>query len=236
MDISIRSLAILLLLGIAACSKNQPAAPPSTGSTVVPKVGSRFVFQTYEVDTHDIEKGGTRGFDTVTVVQSGLHSGGKSDVLAMRYSRTGELAYYHYESNGDIAVAYDSFDGIWPAWTWHTFPVGSHARIPGVTADGLSGGDGVVHTDTLSFLADESVNVNGVQIACAKLREEIIAFSHTGGAIDSRTVYQEDYWFAPSLGFFARYSDDGRAFRALTDTVIWKRDDYRMSLVSYELK
>lgn len=226
---------ILALVTLIGCKSGDPASPPAGTIVTIPKTGSIFVFDVHQVDTNDQEKPGSRTIDTVAFVQTGLSTGGRKDVKAIRYVRTGELQYLHYASNGDISYSYDQFDGIWPAWTWHTFPLGSKGKLGGVTAENNQGGR-TVHTDTLIHMGTEEITVAGQALSCIKIREEVVAITYEGSDEIDRTVYQEDYWFAPTLGFFVRYSDDARTYDSKTGAVIWKREDNRMSLTSYVLK
>jgi hypothetical protein len=228
--------ALLLCAAMIGCKGSDPSGPITTGSTKVPKIGSRFMFRTYTVDTNDVEKPETRGFDTVTVVQNGLNTGGRGGVIAVRYASSGELLYLHYLSNGDIEFAGDHSDGLWPAWTWRTFPIGSSSRSSVVSVVDTSNGHKRVFSDTLIAMGSEDIQVGSHTEACAKIREQVIQFDYEGAVVASRTVYLEDYWLAPSLGFFARYSDDANTYNAVTDSITWRREDFRMFLTGYELK
>jgi len=151
--------------GVATITLSATGAAGVTSTS--PKAGSTF---TYAVDTNGVAQGDS----TYTVVSNSLSFQGKTNVLEVS-GPTGDLNYYHIESNGDVSVYLDlsaysaelisaGIVGNIPS-TWVTIPLGSKQANQSVLFDSTLSLDGfpvsVIITDSGRFIGSSSITAAG---------------------------------------------------------------------------
>lgn len=179
-----------------------------------PNPGSTF---TYAVDTSGVSQGDS----TYTVVSNSLTFHGKTNVLEVR-GPTGNLNYYHFESNGDIAVFVDlsSYSAQLIAFgvvanipsTWVTIPLGSKQPVTGILFDSTltiqSLPVSVIISDTGLYIGTSSVTAAGNTFQTVQGSMSIGINATLEGLISVISAENvTEVWFSNSLGFYPKRQD-----------------------------
>ncbi len=187
-------------------------------SSTSPKAGSTF---TYAVDTSGVPQGDS----TYTVVSNSLTFQGKTNVLEVR-GPTGDLNYYHTESNGDISIYLDlssySVDLIAlgvaaevPS-TWVTIPLGSKRQVSNVLFDSSLTIQGspvpiqVIISDTGMYLGATSVTAAGKSFPTVQGSMSLAINATIGGIYSVFSAENEtEIWYSNTIGYYVKRQDIG---------------------------
>lgn len=183
-------------------------------ATSSPGPGSTF---TYAVDTSGVPQGDS----TYTVVSNSLSFQGKTNVLEVS-GPTGDLNYYHVESNGDISVYLDlsSYSaelagaGIMTTIpsTWVTIPLGSKQQVTSVLFDSTLTLENlpvtVIISDTGLYLGTSSVTAAG-KLFQTNMGSMSIAINATiEGILPVFSGENEtEIWYSNTLGYYPKRQD-----------------------------
>jgi hypothetical protein len=200
--------ALFMLMLVASChqssetSLNGGSGIGGADAWVVPGVGTEYVF-TFEVSGDS----GSPVIDTIiyTIVSTGQQVGGKSNVVRFLTSGSGQSPSSHFyaiESNGNFSVG----DSITPdSIAWTDYPTGTRQTISDTPTNTVSFGEQSVATDVRSFIGAETLTTAAGNFSTLHVRD-----AETSVTIDSAVsfhdseVVMDDYWFAPSIGFFVK--------------------------------
>ncbi|GEM_PF-1545961 len=187
------------------------------GTGNAPGPGSTFTFDTWQVDTNGIA--GPHSDSTYTIVSNSLTIHGKSNVMAVR-GPSGDVTYYHVESNGDLSVYVDfsniSANGIpvsaFLSSNWFVIPLGSRSAINQTLMDTSITYNGfpvqLTITEAGSYLGSPTVMAAGKSFATAmgslKFSGKI---SGLGGLLSITNSLAFDIWYSRTLGFYPERQD-----------------------------
>jgi hypothetical protein len=200
----------LLVLFVAACSKNDPVSPVPTG-TKVPGVGSSYEFATYETGLDGKKVADSDSTFVSTVIASGVVFGAKTGVWSVesKDAASGEPSdtlHMCLDSKQDVLMYFPdlSADGS-PIWIRLPITTGVTSSDSISSTGGTSGFKFKVKSESVS---NETISVGASNIATKKIRMtislDIVVLDKVVPAL-SQTVY---LWFAPSLGLFVQRSSD----------------------------
>jgi hypothetical protein len=231
--------AFLAAAVLAGCGDNKgpvEPGPPVTQDTTVatpPRAGSRYVLHSYELGQGGVMVDSSEAFDTITVAQTGLAVGGKTNVVAMRAQKDTSTAYFHYDTNGDFSFMTAS-DAHW-SMQWRTFPIASKGKmgLPTKRDDNPSTGFIDVRNDSMYYEGAESVTVGTTTYACHKIRN---IQTHDAEENDGRARYTRYYWYAPAVKMFVKYEEMYEGYYRSTGTVFFKRGPFYTYLISHSLQ
>lgn len=222
---------IVFSLVLQSCSKEivDPGSTP-TGITV-PKKGSWFTVHYMQKDSNN--KVLTEGYETFTVLQTGLTKFGRNSVLMVEEAMEDDLDtfYVYYDQNGDFSMHSESAD------QWTVFPFGSKQTLTNdkTKTHELNGKMVTYHTrDTTKYIGGGQQTVLDKTFSISTLR--ISGVTEEFEENNPQPLYADysyaDYSYIPSLGFWGRiyypHQIDGET--GLTG------NELDMTLSSYELK
>ena len=207
---------ILSLIGIGMTGCANPTEPAESAKPVVeivrPGVGSRFIYKsTVTRGSNGIPE---VNYDTMVVTNTGLHIGGRAEVVEMVYKHTPsraslgfglEFMYFSYDANGDVsrAVSHSPYleDGDTAAWS--TYPVGSRtSKVLSILDDDPPGDDLTIKSD---YTGSESIAVGSEKLASHKI-STLYTFTNSEGGSTTEEMLTS---FAPSIGTFTRQEMKG---------------------------
>jgi hypothetical protein len=199
--------------GIAILTLSATGAAGVTSTS--PKAGSTF---TYAVDTSGVSQGDS----TYTVVSNSLLFQGKTNVLEVS-GPTGDLSYYHVESNGDISIYLDlsSYSaeliglGVAPIpSTWVTIPLGSKKEVSGVLFDSSLSVQGspvpitIIVSDTGMYLGASSVTAAGKTFQTAQGSISLAINATVEGLFSVFSAENvTEIWYSTALGYYPKRQD-----------------------------
>jgi hypothetical protein len=205
--------ALLTLVLVSSC--NQGASTSVNGDTgagvwMVPAVGTRYVYESQGINSPV--------FDTVTILATDQHLGGKTGVIGCADHSGGVgTFFYNIEQNGDISYG-DSSHSSPSVYTWTTFPTASQKPIGDPVTDTTEGSIHIFKSDVRSFVGTETLTTLAGSFSALHVRETSISIitgpdSLNCNASDTAIT---DTWFAPSTGLYVKVVDsgteDGQAF------------------------
>ena len=208
--------ALLLSILVASCNQGSSTTDNggSSGSWMVPGVGTEFVYTTNFPDSV-----GNPIIDTLeyTVTSTGQQVAGKSNAIrvslfAAGLLQQGQSAAYVIESNDDISLD----DSIAPNnITWKTYPTGSHQTITDPPIDSFSFGEQTITTDVRSFIGSGNISTAAGNFSTVQVQEIMTTINiDTSASFSDTSVQTDEYWFAPSIGFLVKQTetetDDGQ--------------------------
>jgi hypothetical protein len=188
-----------------------------TGGSTVPGPGSSFTFDTWQVDTLGVS---SRHVDSIyTIVTNSLSFQGKTNVIEVR-GPSGDLTYYHVESNGDVSTFVDlSGGGVAPiplpvSSAWFTIPLGSKRTISNTLFDTTISVQGIpLPIDAKivsvgSYVGSPSLTVAGKTFPTDEGALTVTASGSVGGFL---TLFSQstaiNIWFVKELAFYAKRQD-----------------------------
>ena len=171
----------------------------------IPGVGTTYVYQLTAPGDTAVEN------DTIVVTANGQHVGGKSNVIRIATFVAGQAqqgGFYAIESNGDISLG-DYLTSFPDSITWATYPTGSH-KTKTTSVDSFSFSEHIVRSDVLSFIGNERTSTAAGNYSTIHIREVNLQVTADTSSfdpfVDSSSTTQ-DYWFAPSIGLFAKETE-----------------------------
>lgn len=230
----IKVAALLTLVVILASCSDNPSNPANT-TLIVPKTGSIFVMEEFKTDTTTgAPIDSTRDTVRYEVTQSGITLQGKSNVAV--FSQDGDSAGYgprfSYESNGDVGMFMQNSptgSGIWVI-----FPIQSRTSATITIMDTTyTLGPLTVHSTNkvkTEYIGTGTVTVKGQVINVVQVRMTTTS-SVSAGLTSNETVSSGDFYFAPSLGFYAKGTSSPPQVPGMK-----KLNGGMSTLVEYELK
>jgi hypothetical protein len=207
--------ALFLIVILASCNQGGSTSindgGGSFGMWTIPGVGTKYILEYTQSDTSATE------FDTITVIKTGQHRGGKTNVVSFFSSDNGnnDTSFYNIEQNGDFSEGSDESDDsdgiILQRFNWSTFPTGSRKTSQLETPlDTTENGEHEVESDVVRFIATANLSTPAGDFSTLHLRETRIdsdsSLSSGNDASSSNEV--TDYWFATSTGFFVKVIDN----------------------------
>jgi hypothetical protein len=211
---------LFLIVILASCNQGGSVTSlndggGSFGMWTIPGIGTKYIFQSTQSDSTSQE------FDTLTILKTGQHLGGKTNVVSYSAGPAGEgdTEFYNIEQNGDFSESSDATndsDGvIVQRFNWDTLPTGSRKttqlETPVDTIEGqLNDQEHVVESDVVVFVGTENLSTPAGDFSTLHLRETFISIDSSlngNGGFSSNEV--TDYWFATSTGFFVKVIDSG---------------------------
>src|ERR1043165_3979161 len=88
---------LMTVLGLASCSSS--SGPTTNNAIRPPGVGSAFIYYGNEMDSLGVKIDSTAGYDTITVIATGIAYQGKNNVLQLK-PHSWRSDFWSYESNG----------------------------------------------------------------------------------------------------------------------------------------
>ena len=196
----------------------------SAGIWTIPGIGTIYLFQ-----DGDPNGSGQTQSTTLTVSSVGQHMNGKTNVVGLTEtssdssgSQNNGIFYYAIEPNGDISLRDSSSSGI----KWTTYPTGSRTTISDPRIDSITSfGEHIIQTSTRSYVASENVTTLAGTFAAIHITETSFSlFKDSIGSFADSSLNVSDFWFTPSIGFFAKVvessiSNGQPSFTAETDLI-----------------
>ncbi len=152
-------------------------------------------------------------FDTVTILQTGQHLGGKVGVIGcLDRAGTAGTFFYNIETNGDLSYGDstpNASNGF--TYTWTTFPTGSQKTIAAPVVDTVEAGIPIFRSDVRTFVGTENITTPAGPFSTLHVREtsiNVIGNGSTSGCNASDTAIT-DTWFAPSIGIYVKIMHNG---------------------------
>ncbi len=198
--------ALLLALFFASCSNSSDTTQNGGGSTVtwtIPTIGTEYVYQSQGVN-------GLPFFDTISIVQTGQHLGGKTNVIT--YADEEGTVIYNIEANGDISdgdptTTAHGVDTI----TWTTFPTATHQPISDPVMDTTEGLIHIFQSDVRTYVGAETLTTTAGQFATLHVRETTIRIVTAPDSLDcnSSDTSVFDKWYAPTISLYVKVINSG---------------------------
>ncbi len=183
----------LLSAVLISCNHSTETTGGSSVAWTTPTPGTMFV---YRYTNRDL----TYRFDTLIIIEVGKNIGGKSNVVRLKSGNSS--GFYSFEANGDISFGDSSSKGF----SWNTFPTGSRQAISDPLIDTFYGTDHYIKTSVRSFVDAETITEAGMSLSVLKCSESWRQTS-SGGPYTDSSFETTDFWFAPTIGLFAKSSD-----------------------------
>ncbi len=204
----LKKISVLLMLAVMVAACSQSTSPSGTTATYIQtKSGSTFTFDEYATDTTTgLPVPGTRDTAVQTVLQTGMTYMGKTNVTKIHEisPSVDDTIYINYETNHDVSVFEATALDTEPVW--NALPTGSKSSNS-ITSDTTVSVFGVpVETkisQTIAYLDNETMTVNGNSIGVSKL-SETVSFTTISAGTSSTQSSLGYFYYAPSLGFIAR--------------------------------
>lgn len=198
------SLALAAALVLASCdSTTDPDAPGV--STTMPRVGSIYVFDTYDTDTNGVRLPGSDTAIVDTVVASDIAVDDETGVWVIKGSNT-DSTFYTVDKSNDVIMRGSGWDS-WFDQVWIRLPIVSGVPSNVYNIDRTSS-NGVLTQTTRTIaterVAEESVTIAGTSIRTYKIKVNVSRIVTQGGSVTSDYSTYHYYWFAPSLGTTVR--------------------------------
>ena len=180
-----------------------------TGATIVPKPGSMFAFNIYQMDSMGVKVDGSDSPDTNVVIATGLTRFGKQNVSQISQFQPDAGAtpdlFLNYESNGDISewIASEQIDEGWTNAGWLSIPLSATSGSGPtelVLLDTVVNGVSVRYTRGYQSLGSEMLTLPAGTLATVKLQYHFNITRSTGYSASETQVA----WYAPSLGMYVR--------------------------------
>jgi hypothetical protein len=218
---------------------SEDSTGPTDNTLVQPKAGNMYIYTTTRYDTSGTPTSTTT--DTVTILSTGVTSGGLTDLMAVwRSSIPNDTVFARYESNGDFAFYFPidtNSDDTPDGFRTDIYPVGSKARLQ-LEIDTLfdSGNAYTVSIDSIYYVNDASLSVPAGNFTASTIVDVNDHRSYTeSGTYWSRVREISTQSFVPSIGFFAKVIFEHEQLD--TTGALLKRTLFtRMELKSYLLK
>ena len=194
---------LALLLLVSACKTvTEPAEviPPHQWHN--PTVGSVYLYGGDWVDSTD--PGDVRR-DYVTSTQrigdTSVSWGGKTGLGG--YTVAANTLYYGREANGDLTIGYA---GVAGDTTWTNYPTSSRSLITLIDTSVEDQGVLVTLKHTTEFIDESVVDYRGRPLTAIHVRERRVE-SYVATGLEYVNMNTNDYWFAPELGTFIKFSE-----------------------------
>lgn len=200
----ILTLALVAVLVVASCdSTTDPDAPGV--STTMPRVGSIYVYDTYDTDTNGVKLPASDTAIVDTVVASDIAYDDETGVWVIKGSNT-DSTFYTVDRSNDVIMRGSGWDS-WFDQVWIRLPIAS--GVPSnVYNNDRTNSNGVL-TETRRAIAtervsEENVTIAGTSIRTFKIKVSVSRIVTQGGTVASDYSTYHYYWFAPSLGTTVR--------------------------------
>jgi hypothetical protein len=208
-------LLVALLVGLCSyCSETSlNGRVENGGNWNIPKVGTQYIYQFKPNDS------AITAFDTFTVIKTGKHICGKTNVVVSTVSFRGRVDtdVYNIEPNGDFSLgiasehAVDSKGHILPEiiYIWKTFPICSKKMVVALSPRDsfYSSGDHLISSNQCTFVGVETITSPAGKFSTLHARE--IDMDNENFATDSLHSYIDsaftDIWFAPTIGLYVKW-------------------------------
>jgi hypothetical protein len=197
--------ALLLSLAIVAASCTTSTTPDNTITTLMPRVGSTYTYESYDTDTNGAVIAGSDSTHVDAVVASGVVFDDESDVWVVKGSNS-DSSFYSVDKYNDVIIRGSSWDA-WFDQVWIRMPITSGVSSNVFNTDRATINGIVVETTrriTSERLSEEQVTVSGTQIRTFKVKITVSRVVTQNGAVVSDYSTFHYYWFAPSLGVTVR--------------------------------
>lgn len=195
---------LFLSLGLVSSCKTvtEPAEviPPHQWHT--PTIGSTYLYGGDWVDSTD-PADVRRDYVTSTqrIVDTNVSWGGKTGLVA--YTVAANTLYYGREPNGDLTVGAAGAGGD---TTWTNYPTSSRETITIMDTSVQQQGVLIALKHTTEYLDESVFDFRGRPLTAIHVRERRVE-SYTGTGLDYVNINTNDYWFAPELGTFVKFSE-----------------------------
>ncbi len=220
--------ALLIAVLVGLCSQSSETLLNGRVETVgnwnIPKVGTQYVYQFRPNDS------AVPIFDTFTIIKTGQHICGKTNVVvcAVAYRGRVDTAVYNIESNGDFSLgiasehAVDSRGHILPQiiYIWKTFPICSRKTVVALPPRDSSdaAGDHFISSDQCTFVGAETLTLPAGEFSTLHAREtEMDVETYV---VDSQYTYTDtaftDIWFVPTIGHYVKWVQHAVMNRRMT--------------------
>jgi hypothetical protein len=206
---------VTLFIALLLPSCRQVADNPLNGSAVtwaIPTIGTSYVYQITEQDP-------AARFDTITILQTGQHLGGKTGVVGcLDNAGTIGTFFYNIEPNGDISYG-DSTLTSPSTYTWTTFPTASQQPISDPVEDTTESGIHIFRSNVRTFVGAENITTTAGQFSTLHVRQTSISIITGPDSLDCNAsdTALTDTWFAPTVGLYVKVvnsgTEDGQASR-----------------------
>ncbi len=193
---------LLLAMLLAGCSQSSETS--LNGGSVVwanPGAGTEFVYNLSGFS-------GTPPFDTIEISATDQQIGGKTNVTRILGILSGEsprpAGFYAIEANGDISLG-DSGLTAPDSITWERYPTGSRQTISDTPIVTPVFAEIQTRKDIRYFIGPDTVAVTAGIFSTLHIQEIITTIGvDSRNAISDTAFETNDYWFAPSIGYFVK--------------------------------
>ena len=204
-----KKLSILIgLLFITSCSQNSDTSSNgvSTVSWTIPTIGTAFIYQLQQQDP-------VAPFDTVMILQTGQHLGGKTGVIGcLDKAGTAGTFFYNIEPNGDISDGDPTTTSLGvDTITWTTFPTASHQPISDPVTDTIESGIHIFRSNVRTFVGAETLTTTAGQFSTLHVRETSISIISGPDSLDCNASDTSilDRWYAPAIALYVKVVSSG---------------------------
>jgi|GEM_PF-4424509 len=228
--------AAALLMLSPGCGGNTPSGPGDGTTVVKPGVGSFYAYKAVSYDAGGSPTS-TR-FDTISVRSINETLNELTGLISMWSTSSDELAYVHYETNGDLTIydpTYVNNDSVNLFIVTRSYPFGSH-RSAQINTDSVYTSNGYrVRHDSVLYAGTQNLTVPAGTFTVTKVTTvtDTRLYSSAGG-ITEHIRETWSYYFAPSVGFIIKMDAEHLFFDA-AGTITSRRTPQVMELASYKL-
>jgi hypothetical protein len=189
----------IICAGMVGCS--DPAGP-TEGGNVRPGIGSTYIYKV----TSDTSGTPEVSYDTMVVSRTGLHIGGRMNVIEMRHDYDEAFGYsflyLSYDPSGDVwmAIPNGSYLNEGDVTVWSMYPVGSRTSKELSVKDDSPYADFPTVNLKSDYVGSEGISVGNEKLTSHKISTFITFISSGGGSVSDKSFT----WFAPTVGNIIR--------------------------------
>jgi hypothetical protein len=229
---------IIAMLPLAGCGGDSTTGP-GTSTLVKPKVGTTYTYTDIKYDFGDSTLVLSSDTHTFRIIGTGTTAAGIKDIVSFFHVDDNDTNYAVYEPNGDLTLftmSDTNADGMGDKVTnSETYPFSSHRSTQtwGDTSF-FNGAIYRVRADSVLYLGNETLTVPAGTFTVSKVAilKDTRNYS-VPGVLSSRIREGHTFYFAPSIGFLARWTKDYEAIDS-TGKVIARKLLNRVELSSYK--
>jgi hypothetical protein len=205
---------IAVFISAAALTSVFAGAPQSRVKHTLPRTGTTFINTYYATDSagHIPPKDSTdprMPDDTVDVALSGQTLHGRPNTVAITARAHGDTTFLSYATNGDLWILNTGKSHKWERLTFGTQP-GKMSHTSAKLDSGHVMGNyyALYKHDELQVIGWDTLRVGGISTPTIRLRiVSVMSYDKKrmhGHAPEEEYRNATNYWYAPSLGYFAR--------------------------------
>ena len=199
------AVAVLALLGVAGCGKDDNPVQPAGGGDA-PHLGSSYSFEQRLFDDE-----GNEIFDWesgVLVTDIGVDYFGRHNVTVLTDSSGGTQTRIIYEPNGDQVGVYrlTNFDNQPVDSAWIVYPLGSGKTTQLPTISRTFMGDSIKSSGSIEYLGEERITVMSESFDTRKLRMKSMYAQSEQGRWTRTMEFIDTLWYAPRIAYYVRSS------------------------------